>query len=95
MSLGTVVLRPILVIVAMNEEIAFLLNAAEELRALALTAPEVASELRRTADKLEARAAELSRHGRGRYSRGETASVRGTRAAKARDFAPNAKSSGR
>jgi hypothetical protein len=69
-SLGTVVLRPILVIVAMNEEIAFLLNAAEELRALALTAPEVASELRRTADELEARAAELSRHGRGRYSRG-------------------------
>jgi len=54
----------------MNEEIAFLLNAAEELRALALTAPEGASELRRTADELEARAAELSRHGRGRYSRG-------------------------
>ena len=55
---------------AMDEEIAFLLHAAEELRALALTAPEVASELRRTADELEARAAELSRQGRGRYSRG-------------------------
>ena len=52
----------------MSEEIAFLRNAAEELRALALTAPEVASELRRTADELEAKAAELSRQRRGRYS---------------------------
>ena len=45
----------------MSDEIAFLLDTAEELRHIALGAPEIGNELRRLADELEARAAKLSR----------------------------------
>jgi hypothetical protein len=44
----------------MSDEIAFLLDTAEELRQIALDAPEIGNELRCLADELEARAAELS-----------------------------------
>jgi hypothetical protein len=45
----------------MSDEIAFLLDRAEELRQIALGAPEIGNELCRLADELEARAAKLSR----------------------------------
>ena len=49
------------VISSMSDEIPFLLDRAEELRQIALEAPEIGNELRRVADELEARAAKLSR----------------------------------
>ena len=45
----------------MNEEIAFLLDAAEQLREIALTEPAVAADLRRLAEDIEATAVELRR----------------------------------
>ena len=48
----------------MNEMIAFLLDAAEQLRELALTEPEIAAELRRLAEELEATAVGLRRERR-------------------------------
>jgi hypothetical protein len=45
----------------MNDQIAFLLDAAEQLRELALTEPEIAAVLRRMADELEAGAVEFRR----------------------------------
>jgi hypothetical protein len=49
----------------MNEEIAFLIEAAEQLRELALTEPQIAADLRRFAADLEATAVELRRDLRG------------------------------
>jgi hypothetical protein len=46
----------------MSEEIAFLLDAAEQLREIALTAPAVAADLLRLAEDIEATAVELSRN---------------------------------
>jgi len=45
----------------MNEMIAFLLDAAKQLRELALTEPEIAAELRRLTEELEATAVGLRR----------------------------------
>jgi len=53
----------------MNEMIAFLLDAAEQLRELALTEPEIVAQLRRLAEELEATAVGL-RQGRRPGSRG-------------------------
>jgi hypothetical protein len=50
----------------MSEEIAFLLDAAEQLREIALTEPAVAADLRRLADDIEAIADELRRDRRPR-----------------------------
>jgi hypothetical protein len=44
----------------MNDDLAFLLNAAGQLRELAQTAPEIATTLRQLADDLEATAVEHS-----------------------------------
>jgi hypothetical protein len=48
----------------MDDEIVFLLDAAEQLREVALTAPEIAAALRQMADELEAAATELAQNGR-------------------------------
>jgi hypothetical protein len=45
----------------MNEEIAFLFEAAEQLRELALAEPQIAADLRRLAADVEATAVELRR----------------------------------
>ena len=50
----------------MNDEIAFLLDVAEQLREIALTEPEVAADLRRLAEDIEATAVELRRDRRPR-----------------------------
>ena len=50
----------------MNDEIAFLLDVAEQLREIAQTEPEVAADLRRLAEDIEATAAELRRDRRPR-----------------------------
>ncbi len=46
----------------MNDDIAFLLNAAEQLRELAQIAPEIATALRHLADDLETAATEFSQN---------------------------------
>jgi hypothetical protein len=60
--------HPPTMLLSMNEEIAFLFDAAEQLRELALTEPQIAANLRRLATELEASAVELrrSRPGLGR-----------------------------
>ncbi|HVH76166.1 MAG TPA: hypothetical protein VM755_14725 [Stellaceae bacterium] len=45
----------------MNEPVAFLYRKAEEIRALAELAPDIASDLRQMAEFIERRAAELGR----------------------------------
>jgi len=52
---------PSAVLVGMSDEVKFLLDAAEQLREIALSAPDIAAELRRLADELEATAVELGR----------------------------------
>ena len=49
------------VLLCMNDEIAFLLDVAEQLREIALPEPAVAADLRRLADDIEATAVELRR----------------------------------
>jgi hypothetical protein len=50
------------VLLRMRNEIAFLLDAAERLRRIAETAPEIAAALRQMAEDLETAAAELRQH---------------------------------
>jgi hypothetical protein len=45
----------------MDDHIAFLLEAAQEIRQVALSAPDIAADLRRMADELEAAAMDLKR----------------------------------
>jgi hypothetical protein len=45
----------------MDDHIEFLLEAAQEIRQVALSAPEIAADLRRMADELEAAAIDLRR----------------------------------
>jgi hypothetical protein len=49
------------VLLCMNDDIAFLLDVAEQLREIALTEPAVAADLRRLAEDIEATAVELRR----------------------------------
>jgi hypothetical protein len=53
----------------MTDEIAFLQEAAAELRAIATAAPKIAEDLRRMAEELDEKAAELARTQRRRLGR--------------------------
>jgi len=55
----------------MTDEIAFLHEAAAELRAIAAAAPNMAGELRRMAEELEEKAAEFARTQRDRFGRAD------------------------